>query len=226
MIRRAATAERLWGGSRQAFRNWRERKAAWIREGTTKGDKALRMGFVIAGMGLLWLLIRSIPELLWGLAPLWLWRAWKAGGPSPEAVAKKAVKSPHDVTEHEPVHDSSDTYSALLDWVDKSIGHKNGIHLADLLANAHSHNLLNDLDLPAFRTALEGWGIPVRQQLKVGGRNRPGIHRDDLPTAPSPGGTPEGPTRTATNPITSTNTTTPTYVYPDGRPATGGDHDS
>lgn len=225
MIRRTAAAERLWEGFHQAFRHWRDGKAAWIQEGDTKGDKALRVGFVIAGIGLLWLLVRSIPELLWGLVPLWLWRAWKAGDPSPVKPPQRDAEASERTAEVGPDRDPLDAYHAVLEWVDKGIADKNGVHLADLLNNAHSHNLLTNLDLPAFRSALEGWGIPVRQQLKVGGRNRPGIHRDDLPPAPSPVGAPDGPTSAPTTPITSTNTATPTYVYPDGRPATGGDHD-
>lgn len=74
-----------------------------------------------------------------------------------------------------------DVVDAVLDWVRNVIGTSNGIHLADLLAHAHAHGLLTDLDISGFRTALEQHRIPVREQLKVSGRNRPGIHRDDLP---------------------------------------------
>jgi hypothetical protein len=72
-------------------------------------------------------------------------------------------------------------YAATLEWICGQIADRNGIHLSDLLAHAHAHGLHTDLDVPAFRAVLEGWGFPIRQQLKVGGRNRPGIHRDDLP---------------------------------------------
>ncbi|MEU8834870.1 hypothetical protein [Streptomyces sp900116325] len=93
-----------------------------------------------------------------------------------------------DASEHaEPVDDQPPTatpeevYAATIDWIRSRIADSNGVHLADLLAHAHAHGLHTDLDVGAFRAVLERWGIPVRQQLKVGGRNRPGIHRIDLP---------------------------------------------
>ncbi|WP_030980953.1 hypothetical protein, partial [Streptomyces sp. NRRL S-1824] len=74
-----------------------------------------------------------------------------------------------------------EVYAATIDWIRSRIADSNGVHLSDLLAHAHAHGLHTDLDVGAFRAVLERWGIPVRQQLKVGGRNRPGIHRIDLP---------------------------------------------
>jgi hypothetical protein len=86
--------------------------------------------------------------------------------------------------------DPQEVYAATLQWARSQIGDSNGIHLSALLAHAHAHNMHTDLDVAAFRTVLERWGFPIRQQLKVGGKNRPGIHRDDLPklplSAPSP----------------------------------------
>ncbi|MFJ3274081.1 hypothetical protein [Streptomyces sp. NPDC086776] len=80
-----------------------------------------------------------------------------------------------------PAATPEEVYAATLDWIRNQIADSNGVHLSDLLAHAHAHGLHTDLDVGAFRAVLERWGIPVRQQLKVGGRNRPGIHRIDLP---------------------------------------------
>ncbi|WP_101253848.1 hypothetical protein [Streptomyces barkulensis] len=103
------------------------------------------------------------------------------------APREQPKKEPRDGTEP---RSPEEVHAAIVDWARQMIGNRNGVHLADLLDNAHAHHLLTDLDLPAFRTALEGWGIPVRQQLKVTGRNRPGIHRDDLPADPKPAPSP------------------------------------
>ncbi|MFB7589362.1 hypothetical protein [Streptomyces sp. NPDC056169] len=122
--------------------------------------------------------LRALPWLMWLLVGWWLRAAWKAypalAEEEPESTAEApATTSPEAV------------YDATLIWVRNQVGDRNGVHLSDLLTHAHAHHLLIGLDLPAFRAALERWGIPVRQQLKVGGKNRPGIHRDDLPDVPS-----------------------------------------
>ncbi|MER5688603.1 hypothetical protein [Streptomyces sp. NPDC002205] len=79
-----------------------------------------------------------------------------------------------------PAATAEEVYAATIDWIRNQIADSNGVHLSDLLAHAHAHGLHTDLEVGAFRAVLERWGIPVRQQLKVGGRNRPGIHRIDL----------------------------------------------
>ncbi|WP_392749263.1 hypothetical protein [Streptomyces sp. LN590] len=80
-----------------------------------------------------------------------------------------------------PAATPEEVYAATIDWIRNQTADSNGVHLSDLLAHAHAHGLHTDLDVGAFRAVLERWGIPVRQQLKVMGRNRPGIHRIDLP---------------------------------------------
>lgn len=104
-----------------------------------------------------------------------------AGHPEPDdpPAEKRPASTPEEV------------YAATLQWVRGQVGDSNGIHLSDLLAHAHAHNLHTDLDVTAFRAVLERWGFPIRQQLKVGGKNRPGIHRDDLPKQPLPTPSPE-----------------------------------
>lgn len=99
---------------------------------------------------------------------------------------------PDDPPEEErPASTPEEVYAATLQWVRGQVGDSNGIHLSDLLAHAHAHNMHTDLDVTAFRAVLERWGFPIRQQLKVGGKNRPGIHRDDLPKQPLPDPSPE-----------------------------------
>lgn len=132
-------------------------------------------GWIAAGIVLVWLLAVGLftpKEYLNQIAN----RIERGNGQTEEDV-------PEEDEEPRPSA-PQEVYAATLEWICGQIAYRNGIHLADLLAHAHAHNLHTDLDVPAFRAVLEQWGFPIRQQLKVGGRNRPGIHRDDLPRAP------------------------------------------
>jgi hypothetical protein len=181
-------ARRLWDGSAVLARRRADAVAAWVRRGRRDDLSGLaaalgcilRALLVLLGLYLLWRLIRAFPNLLWGIVPLWCWRALRAAasiGTSPELPDESGAEtnpaSPEEVL------------TATLEWIHHQVADRNGIHLAELLAHAHAHGLFADLDVAAFRTVLEGWQIPVRQQIKVAGRNRPGIHRDDLPQAPA-----------------------------------------
>lgn len=117
--------------------------------------------------------------------------------------AAPLVDDDEDEWDDEPAPTPEDIHAATLNWIRQAIGNRNGIHLSDLLANAHHHGLLTTLDTVAFRDRLEHLGIPVRQQLKVGGRNRPGIHRDDLTQHPEQAPSPEVDDDPATAPATA-----------------------
>nr|WTB35086.1 hypothetical protein OG781_41570 [Streptomyces sp. NBC_00830] len=75
--------------------------------------------------------------------------------------------------DHPPAATPEEVYAATIDWIRSQIADSNGVHLADLLDHAHAHGLHTDLDVGAFRAVLERWGIPVRQQLKVGAATGP-----------------------------------------------------
>lgn len=109
-----------------------------------------------------------------------------------EELGEERTEEPGEPELEEPREsDPEEVYAATLEWICAQISDRNGIHISDLLNHAHAHGLHTDLDVPAFRAVLERWGFPIRQQLKVGGRNRPGIHRDDLPKLLLPGASPE-----------------------------------
>ena len=128
-------------------------------------------------------------------AVVWCTAAWWAAPPSVvEGPEEPAAPEPDEA----PATNSQDVYEATLEWIREQTGDANGIHVSRLLAHAQTHGLHTDLDVPAFRAVLESWGFPVRQQLKVGRRNRPGIHRDDLPRQPPPGPSPEEAAEAAT----------------------------
>ncbi|MEU3603035.1 hypothetical protein ABZ714_30650 [Streptomyces sp. NPDC006798] len=177
-------ARRLADGSHRLATALGHRTRTWIAAGRRTDltgwrsalGPALRAGLLLGTAYLLTRAVRATPALMWLLTGAWLAAAWRAGR------TKNAQKTPDA---DRPTADPEDVHAATLDWIRDQIGDRNGIHLADLLAHAQAHGLHTDLDPAAFRAALDRWGIPVRDQLKVRGRNRPGVHRDDLP-APSP----------------------------------------
>jgi hypothetical protein len=60
---------------------------------------------------------------------------------------------------------------------------RKGIHLADLLAELHEDGLVPEMDTAVLRRALTAAGLPIADQLKLSGSNRPGIRYDDLQQA-------------------------------------------
>lgn len=120
----------------------------------------------------------------------WCITAWCVPSPAHEPVegTEKEVDEGGDLPT---INNLEDVYSATLPWVLEQMGNSNGVHVSQLLEHAHSRDRFTDLDVAGLRGHLEGCGFPVRQQLKVGGSNRPGIHRDELPSQfspdPSPG---------------------------------------
>lgn len=192
---RTATAQRLATGSSSCLARIGSRTADWIRAGRRDDLTGLaavlgciaRALIVAAGAYALWRIIRAAPALLWALVPLWCWAALRA---APRTVAEQAPKEVSEEPDQPSGSTPEEVYDATLEWIHQQIAQRNGIHLSELLSHAQAHGLFAGLELPNFRATLERWHIPVRQQLKVGGRNRPGIHRDDLPLRPTPGASP------------------------------------
>lgn len=210
MTRLARTAVRLADGSTAVARRLGERLAAWVARGRRDdltGWRAalgpiLRSIGLVLGLWLLWRLVRAVPNLMWLITGAWTIAAWRAGKPATdteEQPTEAPTGEPEETPEDVPQHSPEEVYAATLEWICSQIADRNGIHLHDLLANAHHHGLHTDLDVPAFRAVLEGWGFPIRQQLKVGGRNRPGIHRDDLPQEAPPAPSPREAEKAATS---------------------------
>ncbi|MFE2112033.1 hypothetical protein ACFXAY_01385 [Streptomyces microflavus] len=192
---RTATAQRLTTGSSTLITRIGTRTAAWIRAGRRDDLTGLaavlgciaRALIVAAGAYVLWRIIRAAPALLWALVPAWCWAALRA---APRTAAEHPPQEAPEEPEEAPGSTPEEVYDAALEWIHQQIAQRNGIHLSELLSHAQAHGLFAGLDLPNFRATLERWHIPVRQQLKVGGRNRPGIHRDDLPPRPTQGASP------------------------------------
>ncbi|WP_037905490.1 hypothetical protein [Actinacidiphila yeochonensis] len=78
---------------------------------------------------------------------------------------------------------------ALYEWVRGMIGKRNGVHLRTLLDDLNHEREregLGEVSMADLRAFLEGRGIPVQDQLKVGKHNRSGVRRTDLPEGFTP----------------------------------------
>jgi hypothetical protein len=117
-------------------------------------------------------------------APLWLvggtcawciaaWRAEtkSAAGPQLTPASPTAGRS----KDFDPDHVRSE-FMRLLGY---KLADRKGVHLADIAEELHAQGM-TDWDAPTLRRQYEAYGIPVRSQLYIDGRNRAGIHRDDL----------------------------------------------
>ncbi|WP_130800134.1 hypothetical protein [Streptomyces otsuchiensis] len=114
-----------------------------------------------------------------------------------EAPEETATEPPREA----PATTPEDVSVQALRWVHQTIGDRPGMHLSELLSAGHSEGHFRDLpegDVGGLRAALEGWGIPVESQLKVGGVNRAGIRRSKLPPIAAPGAPTGSPTRVPT----------------------------
>ncbi|WP_053085121.1 hypothetical protein [Streptomyces leeuwenhoekii] len=195
MSRLARPATRIAVGSAVLTRRLGARTAAWVARGRRHdltGWRAalgcwLRLGLVALGLYLLWRVVRAVPNLLWLLSAAWVAGAWRAGRAPAEAPAGPAEVSEEAPSERPDDAPRGDVRAATLEWIWRQIGDRQGVHLRDLLAHAHAHGMLQDLDVAAFRTHLEWWQIPVRARVRVRGLGvTVGIHRDDLEGLASP----------------------------------------
>jgi hypothetical protein len=69
---------------------------------------------------------------------------------------------------------------ALLSMIDAHMGSGHIVHLADILETMRRTGVRGHWTVASLREACVAHGVPVRRQIKLGGRNRPGIRRDEL----------------------------------------------
>ncbi|MEY9839538.1 hypothetical protein [Streptacidiphilus sp. EB103A] len=70
---------------------------------------------------------------------------------------------------------------ALFEWVHAMIGKRNGVHLRELLEDLHTRPGRQAVTMADLRERLVSSGIDVSRGVKVGGVNRPGVRRVDVP---------------------------------------------
>jgi hypothetical protein len=117
--------------------------------------------------------------LLAAASVCWCWAAWRA----------KPIedKSEQDGEAESPQHTVEEIRTGVHQLLHAAVAGRNGVHLSELLDTLQQAGLLGaEVTLPELRRALDRWGIPTRDSLKVAGLNRAGVHRDDLPPLPEP----------------------------------------
>jgi hypothetical protein len=103
--------------------------------------------------------------------------SWRSGGAAPAAEADDDQEPEQETPEASP----EQVRAYLLGLVQDLIGNRNGVHLEQLLAELVRRGTVPaSYRITELRRDLIAAGIPVREQLKINGANRLGIHRDDL----------------------------------------------
>jgi hypothetical protein len=154
----------------------------WVLAGEDGEERLSRCGVIAGCCWSVYLAVRHIwPELLAAGGVLWVVVSWAvAPTPSPENQPAEETPAdadhPDDEAELQPTPRAAgeDLTRSLLKAVDvHTSGGTRGVHLETLAAHLQ-------LSVSALRDHCRRAGIPVRDQLKVRGRNRTGIHRGDV----------------------------------------------
>ncbi|MGW9410986.1 hypothetical protein [Streptomyces diastaticus] len=143
----------------------------------------LRAALIVLGLYALARVVRATPSLMWMVAGVALFAAWRAGRPAPaEGGEKSTDEAPKEAAAEAPVEAPLPTREELAQ----------ALHaVAD--PNVHTAALAAHLSLPAerVRAALKAAGIPVGGQVRMGGVPSTGIKAADFPPlSPSGEGSP------------------------------------
>lgn len=131
------------------------------------------------------------------------------------ALAVGYREVPHPATPAPvPDVDQADAERAFVQLLHDAVGDRNGVHLSTIAEILHQHGFLTDWGVPDLRERCAALGVPVRASLKVEGKVRVGVHRDDLPALPQ---------EPRPAPTTEGSAAGQTADYPADYPATTGD---
>ncbi|GGY81264.1 hypothetical protein CP967_08565 [Streptomyces nitrosporeus] len=191
----AALTGRLGRGSLWICQGCTQGLAAWCRRGRRDDLDGPAAEYGVWGRGLVlaglavggWLAVSSEPVILAPAAGIWVLAALHAKEPpepEDEAPAEDAAEAEGGAPAEPPV----------VALVRAQIGDEKGVHLS-VLYPAMRASLPGAEKAPdeALRQLLRDHRIPTRRSVRVGGvAGRSGVHRDDLPPLPSPGGSESG----------------------------------
>lgn len=129
------------------------------------------------------------PTLMTIAALIWLPTAYRTGTRDPLNVADD---EPSEGEHETPAEDS------LIALVRHLIGDRYGVHLRDIVDALNQTSTGREFNAPEVRAALDLRGVPTRAKVRgprggISGAPETatrGVHRDDLPAAPKPPGTP------------------------------------
>ncbi|MFJ8345063.1 hypothetical protein ACIQ9J_01540 [Streptomyces sp. NPDC094153] len=159
------------------------RRLAQAARGTSWRTFGTRAGacLFIGWWGWSWAAEAGIPlrPALWAAAGAGLITAYAAGSePSKRPVTRREKARQQAVVraQHAAVH-------ALVGAIHRMLHDQPGLHLADLAdqisARSQAHGRPIDCTVASLRRLLEPLGVPIRDQLALDGRTRPGIHARD-----------------------------------------------
>jgi hypothetical protein len=143
------------------------------------------VGFVVAVV--VWHFVGPhLLAVLGGGTTVWVVLALMHGHPPAAAGKGPATRNDHemDAGEQSPEHSDPAAEEDLAEFVEhalavaKSNGH-HGVHLSTLLHTLHHHGAVTNWTVPDLGARLRSIGLPLRD-VRVGTRNRVGIHHDDL----------------------------------------------
>lgn len=195
MSRLERAASRLVRGAALLARRVTDRGAAWVRAGRRRdltGWQAelgvwLRAALLLAGLWILWRIIRAAPAVLWGLVVLLGLAAWRSGrplqpGPAPAAAA---VEEPLPEADDKPTPVISE--SELVDLIREVAGRGKGAHIS-ALAERLTETTGQPWTTADVRAALDRAHVPVSGSVRMAGRKvSTGVRLDALPDpAPAP----------------------------------------
>ncbi|MFD5322121.1 hypothetical protein [Streptomyces sp. NPDC127098] len=192
--------DELAAGSQELVR----RATLWVASGEGWQGSARRLGAVVAGAVVAVRATGDYPIIPAVAVTGWCIAAWVL----PSVPYSPGVKAPAEAGEqgqHSPDDDQVDAAGdgqeldedgapaavdrdSVLQLVRDVAGDRHGAHLDDVLDAGLRSGLLTGWDKGTLRAELEGWDVPVLDQLKLRfdgrQRNRVGVRLADLPPAP------------------------------------------
>ncbi|MGR3875783.1 hypothetical protein ACUXZZ_45440 (plasmid) [Streptomyces graminifolii] len=195
MSRLARPVDRIATGSALVIRQLGHRIATWIRKGYREdltGWRAalgcwLRLIVLLAGVYVLYRLVRAVPLLLWLLSTSWLLVSWRAGKPLEEPASTPSSEASTGSPEED--------VRRLLREV---MGDADTVHLRTVLKHLQDRGQWEGRTVTDLRRRLAQLDIAHDHRVKVGRVPTWGVRRATL-DAPSPAPTEE----TSTTPSTA-----------------------
>lgn len=189
MTRLQHATTRLVDGSQHLATRASTRLTAWVRAGRRTdltGWQAalgcyLRAGFLLGAAWLAWRAIRSTPALLWLIVPAWCVLACRAAPTAKDSPT--SAEQPSETPAEDPLQGL--TEGEFVAHLRTAIGGNSGAHLK-ALARHLTEATSTTWESTDIRAACEAAGVPVKDNVRMPGRNpSTGVRLSTLPTPSS-----------------------------------------
>ncbi|MFJ9353741.1 hypothetical protein [Streptomyces mirabilis] len=189
--------ERLAKGSSALIVKTGRGTTAWLRAGEKFSDFVVRVLFLAVPVGIVWSLLVATTAVMWILVVLWCIAAWRAAQPAQEkSEGKEPDLHPDD----------------LADLLWELAEDRKGVHLAQVAQQLTKEMPGRSWTVKDVRRLVEAAGIPTRHSVRVQGLGvAVGVHRQDIPSSPSPA--PVSPSPQGVEPQVNPATATATAPY-------------